>query len=215
MRPTYRAEKIFLDVFPIRVHLLTSGQRIGDHATRIQYVWASSSLPSSFTYLPKNEIRIYHINYSKFLGEVAQSIEFDSIRDALGWVHQSRLPDSSPCFLEIGGEEMLYESLASMVNNSKMSIEAVDVYIFSPRPRDGSPFKEMPGDIDETDEYRQLNYNLSQRPGLRSLKSTSWKFRSTQFRMSKSQAPRPRLVFSLLASSPYSPQQYSKMPLIH
>lgn len=149
MQPILRVEKIFLDVFPIRVHLLTSGQRIGDLATRIQYVWASSSLSSIHTSIPKREIRSYHVDYGKFLEEVGQSIKLTPGRDALGWVHQSRLPDSSLCFLEIGGEAMLHKALATMVNSSKASMEAVDLYIFSPRLLGGSPFREIPEETAE------------------------------------------------------------------
>lgn len=128
-----QTEKMFLDVFPIRVHLLTNGQRIGGSATRVQYIWAGSSLSSRHMRLSKSEIRSFHIDYRKFLKEVAQSIEYDPARDALGWIYQSNRPDSIPSFLEIGGGKELHKALAMLVNSSKASMEAVDLYIFSPR----------------------------------------------------------------------------------
>ena len=128
MSSTDQIEKIFLDVFPIRVHLLTNGQRIGGSATRVQYVWASSSLSARHMQSSKSEIRSFYIDYRKFLDELAQSIEYDLARDALGWVHQLPQPDSVPCFLEIIGEKMLHEALATLVNSSRAGMEAVDLY---------------------------------------------------------------------------------------
>jgi hypothetical protein len=98
----------------------------------------STLLKPEFDDLPTNQLRVQHLDWNKFCGNILKycGLTFSDERDEMGWIQEHSREGLHRKFVPISDELTFHNAIGLMLNASTPHTTHLNIHIFSPRPKE-------------------------------------------------------------------------------